>query len=145
MDAKAKSLFIGLSASILLLLLFGITTALIPSSLFIRMIPATTMDYVFLVATSVLLGGYVGLLHYKKSGRAREDLAAAGGGIAGIFAFGCPICNALLVSLVGSSALLTYYEPVRPIVGAVGIGLLVGAVYLKLRCRQCGAGERKVY
>jgi hypothetical protein len=140
MDAKTKSFLIGSLAGISLLLLFGIPTDLIPNRLFIRMIPATALDYVFLVATSVLLGGYVGLLYYRKSGGAREDLAAMGGGVAGIFAFGCPICNAILVSLVGSSALLTYYEPVRPLVGVLGIALLAGAVYLKMRCGECRAG-----
>ncbi len=123
----------------LLFIVFGIPTDLIPNSLYIRMIPATPLDYVFLGATSVMLGGYVGLLYYKRSGGPREDLAAMGGGLAGIFAFGCPICNALLVSLIGSSALLTYYEPVRPLMGFLGMALLGGALYLKVRCRECRA------
>lgn len=139
MEKKIKSMLVAASTSILLFMFFGIPTALIPNSLYIRMIPATPLDYVFLGATSVLLGGYVGLLYYRKSGGTKEDLAAMGGGLAGIFAFGCPICNVLLVSLVGSSALLTYYEPVRPLIGIVGVALLGGAVYLRMRCRECRA------
>jgi hypothetical protein len=137
MELKNKSLVIAGLTSVLLMFFFGIPTALLPSGLFIRMVPATALDYFFLAGTSVLLGGYFGLQFYKKSGGAKEDLAALGGGLAGLFAFGCPICNALLASLMGTSALLTYYDPLRPFLGLLGIGLLGGAIYLKLRCHDC--------
>jgi len=137
MRAGVKSALIGASASILLFLLFGIPTDLVPNSYYARMIPASTRDYIFLGATSVMLGGYIGLQFYRKSGGARGDLAALGGGVTGLLAFGCPICNAILVSLVGTTALLTYYDPVRPAVGVLGIGLLGAALYLKLKDREC--------
>lgn len=141
MKAGIKSALVGAAASILLFLIFGIPTDLVPNSYYTRMLPASPLDYVFLGATSVMLGGYIGLHFYRKSGGARGDFAAIGGGVTGLFAFGCPVCNALLVSLVGTGALLTYYEPVRPVVGVLAIGMLGAALYLKLKDRKCPSCE----
>ncbi len=121
-------------------LILGIPTALVPNSTYIRMTPASPLDYFFLVATSAMLGAYLALQFYGKvPSRAKEDLSAVSGGVAGVLAFGCPICNALLVSLFGTAALLTYYDPARPLVGVIGIALLGGAVYLKLRNIKCSS------
>jgi hypothetical protein len=142
MRTGVKSALIGVAASVLLFLVFGIPTDLVPNRFYTRMLPASILDYVFLVATSVMLGGYIGLHFYRKSSRgAKGDLAAMGGGVTGLFAFGCPICNAVLVSLVGTGALLTYYEPVRPAMGVLGVGILGTALYLKLRDRGCQSCE----
>lgn len=90
------------------------------------MLPVSALDYVFLGATSIMLGAYIALQFYNKNaGGVKEDLAAVGGGAAGVLAFGCPICNTLLVSLLGAAAVLTYYEPLRPAVGVLGIALLI--------------------
>jgi hypothetical protein len=57
--------------------------------------------------------------------------------LGGIFAFGCPICNAVLVSLIGTSTILAYYLPIRPIIGLASVAILGVAVYLKARDRGC--------
>lgn len=144
MKTPFKSAIIGAIASVIFFLLFGIPTALIPNSIYTRMLPASALDYVFLGATSVMLGAYIALQFYSKiAGRVKEDLAAVGGGATGVLAFGCPICNALLVSLLGTVAILTYYEPIRPAVGVLGVALLGAALYLKFKntkCSSCGGG-----
>ncbi len=141
MKAEIKSTILGIAASAGIFLILGIPTALIPNSIYVRMVPALMLDYAFLTATSVMLGAYISLHFYSRvAGGVKEDLAAASGGAAGILAFGCPICNALLVSLLGTAAILTYYEPVRPAIGAAGIALLGAALYLKflnIRCFSC--------
>lgn len=133
---------IGLLAFGILVLLFGIPTALLPNPWFRRMIPARAADYVFLLLNSALLAGYIALHLYEKHElRKGADALAASGGLLNILAVGCPVCNALLVALFGTSAIMAYIEPARVWIG-VATSLLVGvAVYLKIKkvksCKLC--------
>ena len=79
-----------------LILLFAIPTALLSNPLipYVRMIPATPLDYIFLVATSILSAVYILLPENKIC---TPDKSAFGGGVLGFIAFSCPTCNRLLV------------------------------------------------
>jgi len=111
---KLKYVGIALLAFAGFVLLFGIPTALIPTPWFIRMIQARFIDYVFLIVNSALIGAYIGLHMYEKHERnKRGDVLATTGSVANIFAVGCPICNKLLVVLLGTSVVMTYFEPMR--------------------------------
>jgi|SRR3989344_5399549 len=133
MNKKLKYLSLGLGAGILFFFLSGIVTSLLPNSFFARMTPISTLDYVFLTSSSVLLGAYVGVHYYKKNTIKKCDTVATTGGVGSFLAFACPVCNKLLVLLFGATALMTYFEPYRPILGFVSNGLLAGAVYWRLR------------
>jgi uncharacterized membrane protein len=130
---KIKYWIIGILASIVLFLLFGIPTNLIPNPWFNRMVEKTTLDYFFLVAASALLGSYIGVHFYKKNVSKTCDVATYSGGIGSFLAFSCPICNKILILLFGATALLTYFEPYRPYLGAISISLLNAALYSKLK------------
>jgi hypothetical protein len=56
--------------------------------------------------------------------------------VAGFLAFGCPICNAFLLALFSSSALMTYFDPLRPLLGAVSVVLFGGLLYYR-HTRAC--------
>lgn len=129
-----KYILIGILTSFVIFLLFGIPTALIPNNLFKRMIPATTIDYIFLSLTSVMLGIFVSLHFYKKQKiNAKKDYVAGGGTVASILGFSCPTCNVLLISLFGVSAVSFYFEPLRPILGVIGTVVLGIALYLQIQ------------
>lgn len=130
---EIKYWIIGILSSILLFFIFGIPTDLIPNPWFVRMIGKSVLDYFFLVTSSILLGGYIGIYFYKKKVSNKCEVATYSGGIGSIFAFGCPICNKLLVLLFGTTALLAYFEPYRAYLGFLSIGLLGGAIYFKLK------------
>lgn len=139
---ELKYIFIGTLFSILIFLIFGVVMALIPNNIFKRMFPPTIIDYTFLIMTSAMLGTYLSLYFYgKQKAYGKEDYAAAGGALPSILAFSCPLCNALLVSLLGTSAILAFIEPFRPVFGIFGIGILGIAMYLKIKsiksCRRC--------
>lgn len=118
-------------------LLFGAVTGLVPNPIYVRMIPSTPADYLFLVATSLFAGAFV----YQRSLAADPvgDRFAAGGVVGGFLAFGCPICNAVLLALFGSSALMTYFDPLRPLLGAASVVLFGGLLYYQRRrnCATC--------
>ena len=46
----------------------------------------------------------------------------------GFHGIACPVCNKLLVLLLGAPFLMSYYEPVRLYVAAAGVLLLTTAV-----------------
>jgi uncharacterized membrane protein len=118
-------------------LLFGVVTGLLPNLIYVRMVERTPTDYLFLVATAVFAAVFV----YQRSlaDDAIGDRYAAGGIVVGFLAFGCPICNAVLLALFSSSALMTYFDPLRPVLGVVSVVAFGGLLYYqRLRCEACG-------
>ena len=130
---KAKYIMIGVLSSIGSFFLFGIVTAVVPNNFFIRMIPTTFLDYFFLTSSSILLGAYIGVHYYKKNNAKKCNIVTTTSGIGSFLAFGCPICNKLLVLLFGATALMTYFEPYRPILGFMSTALLGGALYWRIK------------
>jgi hypothetical protein len=94
----------------------GTVAALWENPFFIRMTPAGGWEIVLLALLSVLLGFYVAI-------RRPACLAtgAGTGGVLGFFGIACPICNKVLLLFFGNELLLTYFEPVRVYVAALGI------------------------
>lgn len=127
-----KSLGVGVGS----FLLFGAVTGLVPNPVYVRMVERSPTDYLFLVATSAFVAAFV----YQRSLAAEPvgDRLAAGGIVGGFLAFGCPICNAVLLLLFSSSALMTYFDPLRPYLGVVSVGLFAGLLYYQRRnCTRC--------
>ncbi len=127
-----KNILHGIGIFLLLIGLFGIPTAIISTPWFSRMTPVTFVDYFFLIVTSGLLAVYLALPAPAK------HTTATAGGVANFFAVSCPLCNKLLVFLLGASAVVQYIEPLRLWFGALGIMLAGIAVWGKInRCRTC--------
>ena len=108
--------------------LFGIISGLVPNPLYVRMVPRTPTDYAFLVLTSVLAAAYV--IQRSTLPECDGDACAYAGAVGGFLAVGCPTCNALLLALFSSSALMTYFDPLRPLFGVLAVGLL-GSVIVR--------------
>ncbi|MFP8956897.1 hypothetical protein ACLI4Y_09220 [Natrialbaceae archaeon A-CW3] len=150
--------------------LFGFVTGLIPNPLYMRMVPRTPLDYLFLTLTALLAGGYAtqrvatsveeagseleagsgttgaGKADAGTTGddTARDDTTESDRGafvglLGGFLAVGCPTCNAFLLVLFGSSTLMTYFDPYRPILGAISVAILSGLIVVRHRRsrRQC--------
>ena len=116
--------------------LFGVVTGLIPNPLYVRMVPRTGLDYLFLVSTAVFLGLYT----YQRTPRGRtDDKTVTASAVVGFLAFGCPVCNAVLLALFSSSALMTVFDPLRPLLGVVSVVLFAGLLYVRSRrdCADC--------
>ncbi|MBI4052841.1 MAG: hypothetical protein HY394_02270 [Candidatus Diapherotrites archaeon] len=144
MDKKIKFLLVGAGLSILLFIIMGTPTALVPNPFihYKRMVAAAWLDYFFLASTSIMLAALISLKLYFRSGRglgAKE----IGGGALGFLAFSCPICNALLVALLGGATIMAFVEPLRPLFGVVSIAILGWLIYGALKCGGCnGAAGR---
>jgi len=143
---KLKYVGVALLAFAGFVLLFGIPTALIPTPWFTRMISARSSDYVFLLLNSALIGAYVGVHAYEKHEKSKKgDVMATTGGIANIFAVGCPICNKVLVALLGASAVMAYIEPIRVWLGIFSAGLVGVALWFKVKnVKACVTCKREL-
>ncbi|OFW27745.1 MAG: hypothetical protein A3H97_09020 [Acidobacteria bacterium RIFCSPLOWO2_02_FULL_65_29] len=110
----------------------GTVAALWKNPLFVRMTPTGGFEIGLLLLQSVLAGVYVGLPRSPCGKR-----TAGTGAIVGFLGIACPVCNKVLVLLIGSALLLEYYEPVRLYVALGGAALLAAAVRLKLARPEC--------
>jgi len=110
----------ALALSVLVGVAMAVPTRLVPNELFTRMTPTRPQDYVFLVVSSLLLG--LNLAIFPLGAIAAR---ASTGGLGTVFAVGCPVCNKLVVALIGVSGALTYFAPLQPILAAGSILLLV--------------------
>ncbi|RRJ29560.1 hypothetical protein [Halocatena pleomorpha] len=137
MSLSRKTVVKGATVSIGSFLLFGIVTGLLPNPLYVRMVPRTLFDYIFLVVTSLFAGAYVA--QQPTTNRSNDDRLAFSSVIAGFLAFGCPICNVFLLALFSNSVLMTYFDPYRPVLGAVSVVLFAGLLYYRQRydCQSC--------
>ncbi len=126
----SKNILYGIISGIIVFLVLGIPTALLPTGLYDRMIQVIVFDYIFLFVVPVLFGIFIST--YLKSRKTKKrTCAAAGGVISGWLAVICPICTTFLVYIFGASVLLTYFDPIRPVFGVISIGLLGALIYLQ--------------
>ena len=140
MDGFRKRLAKSVTAAVGSFVLFGVVTDLIPTPLYIRQVPRTELDYLFLVLTAAFLGLYV---FQRTPDRRSDDGTATTGAVVGFLAFGCPICNAFLLALFSSSALMTYLDPLRPVLGVLSVALFGGLLYSRSQraCDSCADAE----
>lgn len=128
----------ALAGGVVAALAIGIPTDVVANPWFTRMTPVRTLDVVLLVVTSVLLGLLASTFVARPSGEAGR---AAGGGLLTALAVGCPVCNKLVVALLGVTGATTWFAPAQPILGVAGAGLAAWA--LALRLRPAAACERR--
>lgn len=103
----------------------AVPTVLVANRYFSRMTPTRWWDYVFLAISAPLIGLVLAAKRLPGASECRtEGKTLAGGGLT-YLAVGCPICNKIVVAILGTSGALTYFAPVQPILGAMAVGLLV--------------------
>lgn len=100
---------------------------LIPNDLFRRMTPTRPLDYVFWIAGSLLVGL---LLALPRS--TRTESTGVIGGVATTLAVGCPICNKVVVGLIGVAGAVDVFAPLQPILGLAALALMTWAVFRAL-------------
>ena len=129
------------------LLLLGIPTRLIPTSLFSRVVPTGPQDYVIWIVSALLLGPLLSLmtLYPMPSQRVttgNRSLLGSGrafaGGLLSFFSVGCPVCNKVVILLLGLGGAMTIFNPLRPFLGLASIVLLGVTLFLRVRVVRHG-------
>ena len=110
-------------------LVIAVPTRLIPNGFFTRMTPTRPQDYAFLFVSSAL----VGLTFAARPSTGDAERRALAGGVGTYLAVGCPICNKVVVAMLGASGAMAYFAPIQPFLGVGAIALLVVALRRRLR------------
>ena len=113
------------------LVLIGGTTAIFQNDLFQRMTPVRPQDYVIWLITGLLVGLIAGTFVLSSAGE-QAGKAVAGGFFADV-AVGCPVCNKVVVAVIGSSGALTFFGPLQIFIGIGSLALLAVALLLRAR------------
>ena len=117
-------------------LVIGVPTGVVETSLYTRMTPVTWWNYPVWAVSAVLVG-LIAATYVRVGGgmatapdRSRRTLGAT---LLSAFAVGCPVCNKLVVALIGVSGALSYWAPLQPILGTLSIVVLASAFVVRLR------------
>jgi len=110
----------------------AIPTAILPNPFFIRMTAPTVWSWVFWILPALLFGplaaSYIVPGMHRTCSLQGKTMA---GGILSYLAVGCPICNKIVVAVLGVSGALSYFAPIQPILGALSVALLGYGLWLR--------------
>jgi hypothetical protein len=124
LGAAAWTIVIGLAT--------GVPTVLIDNPFFRRMTPASRWQYVSWAIAAAAGGLVLAARNLSGVNCKTERRTVAGNGLA-FLAVGCPICNKVVVGLLGVSGALTYFAPLQPVLGVASLILLLTTLRVVLR------------
>ncbi len=125
-------------------LFLGIPTAVIPNPFFARMTPTEPVNLAVWLASAPLIGLLAATYLARPAHRDADvhEISGGGrmtaGGIAAFLAIGCPICNKVVVAVLGVSGALNVFAPLQPLIGTASVALLAGTLMWRLRTRSRG-------
>jgi hypothetical protein len=128
-------------------LFLGVPTLLIPNHLFSRTVPTSPQDYVIWIVSALLLGPLLALMMLypmpsQKAAQGKRSFfsggRAFGGALLSFFSVGCPVCNKVVVLLLGLGGAMTIFNPLRPFLGLASIVLLSVTLFLRVRVVRYG-------
>jgi hypothetical protein len=128
----AKAAALGVLAAIVV----GVPTDIVDTPWFSREIPVRWWEYPVLGATALLTMAWYAIAAPK-----RANGRMLSGVVLTVFAVGCPVCNKIVLALVGTSGALSLWAPVQPALAIVSLTLLTAAVVVRWRLRGCPVGE----
>lgn len=130
-----RALFFAVIAAVLI----AVPADLIDTPFFGRPVDTKWIDYVILVITSTLIGLIFAIRPEPSASdsspdsRDRDDRRTIWGGLVAFLAVGCPVCNQVVVALVGTSGALAWWAPAQPLIGLAAVLLLVYTLRKRLR------------
>ena len=117
-------------------LVIAVPADLVDTRLFGRPIEPRPIDYVILALTAGLIGLILAIRPEPSSMTDAQERNTMWSGFVSFLAVGCPVCNQIVVALVGTSGALSWWAPVQPVVGLIAIGLLLWTLRARLRTYQ---------
>jgi hypothetical protein len=128
---------VAAAAGVATLLVVGVVTAIVDNPLFVRMSAVRAQDYAIWLASGLLMGLIAGT--FVGPAPVRHKGKAFSGGLLSVLAVSCPICNKLVVLLLGVSGALTVFGPAQLYLGALSVALLAWTFRLRAQAvaRTC--------
>ncbi|WP_063041279.1 hypothetical protein [Nocardia grenadensis] len=143
-----RQLGLAATAAVVVAVLVGLGTVLIPNPVFGREIPPEPWNYPVWIVASVLTGILFATYvrpntavtsrpgESAESGDGSDRRSARLGGFAAVlawFAVGCPVCNKIALLALGYSGALTWFAPAQPVLAATALVLSAVAVVRRLQ------------
>jgi hypothetical protein len=118
-------------------LVIGLPTDVVPNPVFGRSIEVTIWSYPALLLAA-LLGGLLAATYVRTGSPAdaevdRPGKLGAAGGFVAYLAVGCPVCNKIVLLILGTTGAMQWFAPVQPVLAVVGVMLLSWALLVRLR------------
>ena len=113
--------------------IIAIPSDLIDNPIFGRPVPPRSIDYVILAVTASLIGLILAIRPDRTEDTERQETRTMFGGLVSFLAVGCPVCNQLVVALVGTSGALSWWAPIQPVIGLIAVGLLLYTLRMRLK------------
>jgi hypothetical protein len=130
--AIVRSISAGLAAAMATVAVVGLSTGVIANPWFTRKVPVRTFDWVVLIAISFLTGSLVVTFVLSRASLVGAG-TGVGSGVLGWFAVSCPLCNKIVLALLGTSGAVSVFEPIQPVLGAIAVVLATGALVVRIR------------
>lgn len=137
---------VALLAAVATFLLIGLPTDIVANPVFGREVPVRAWEPWVLGATSILTGLWFGLQRDRAATSGKEDSSVPTISAAGLalFAVACPVCNKVVLLVLGTSGALGLFEPLQPWLAGVSLIALLGSVAYAARRRPCSGGACSV-
>jgi|SRR5690625_2548224 len=148
-----RQILVAAGAAVVVALVIGIATVLIPNPVFARDIPPVWWNYPVWLVTSALSGMLVATYVQgqpvaelsgdiptadstsadRDGGEQRTTRMGMAGGILAWFAVGCPVCNKIALLALGYSGAITWFTPIQPFLALAALILTGVALVWRLR------------
>lgn len=136
-----KRIVVGSVVALTAALLVGIPTGIVETDWYTRMTPVTWWSYPAWLLSALLTGAlaatYVGP---RLPSNVEQSGKTLGANLLTTLAVGCPICNKLVVTVLGINGALTWFAPAQPLLAGASLGLLGYALSVRIKgLRSCPA------
>ena len=135
----------GLLAAVGTLLLIGVPSDIIPTGIFGREVPVRGWEYPVLGATALLTGAWFSIGRTEDAACALPEQRPAERGtlmsvsvFAAWFAVACPVCNKIVLLVLGTSGAMGIWAPAQPYLAVISLVALTAAVVWKWRTKLDG-------
>jgi hypothetical protein len=130
---------VGVLAALGTAAVIGIPSDVIPNPWFTRQIAVDGFDVVVLIALSLLTGALAVTYALASGQTTTAERAGVGSGIVGFFAVSCPVCNKIVVGLIGTSGASGWFASIQPLLGVAAVALATAALVVRIRAIRRGA------
>ena len=131
---SARRWTVAAVVALVLGLLTGVPTGIMETPFYTRMTPVLWWNYPVWALAAVLAGLLAAT--YDGTGAAGAKGVSGRVGVGSVMsglAVGCPVCNKVVVALLGVSGALGIWAPLQPLLGVSSVALLGVALWLRLR------------
>ncbi|MDO5671410.1 MAG: hypothetical protein Q4G30_00955 [Actinomycetaceae bacterium] len=117
------------------LLFLGLPTDVIPNPIFGREVPIRWWEYPVVALTVALTFAWFAI---QAPPRPKDQGRLMGGVTLALFAVACPVCNKIVLLLLGFSGALGIWQPIQPYLAVIALAALGIALALRIHWAKTG-------